>query len=123
MTQIHHCAGRLRLKFPQLKSKPGHAAAVQTALRKIDGVKMVQTNTVTGSLLIHYDARRPNSQAILTAIAQVNRQHGLIMPNHSVPAKAPHSSSAGERIVDQVLGKAVETALERSMLVLLGALL
>lgn len=102
MSCVQHVAGRLRLKFPQLKNRPDLAGSVETASRQLDGVVIARINTVTGSLLIHYDAKEAKQEKFFTSIEHTNRQFGF---GHSfidsLSAHAPSSLAGAEKIVDQ----------------------
>lgn len=124
MSYVHHIAGRVRFKFPQLKNQPDLAVSVEKSLRRLDGVKLVQINPVTGSLLIHYDAHDARQKELLDVVEQVTRQFGLGHPAIGQKRLHPASSASGtEQVVDKFIGLMIEKALERSALALVGAIL
>lgn len=51
-----------------LKRNESRARAVEALLVAQTGVKVAAVNTVTGSLVIHYDTVRTNSTALLTVL-------------------------------------------------------
>jgi hypothetical protein len=53
---VHHIPGRLRLKLPGAKGDPAFLDKVREALAPLEGVEEVIVNSVTGSVLVHYDA-------------------------------------------------------------------
>jgi hypothetical protein len=52
---VHHIPGRLRLKVPGAKGNAIFMDQVQAALGSVDGVREIEVNPVTGSVLVHYD--------------------------------------------------------------------
>jgi hypothetical protein len=52
---VHHIPGRLRLKVPGAKGNAVFMDQVQAALGSVDGVRAIEVNPVTGSVLVHYD--------------------------------------------------------------------
>ena len=51
---VHALPGRVRLKVRELRDNPALAGAVQKRLAGIRGVHLVDSNAVTGSVLVHY---------------------------------------------------------------------
>lgn len=65
---VHACPGRVRFKAAKLKGE-AFARQVAAKLRQIPGIREVQTNAVTGSLLIYYnlpELTTPTSTLALT---------------------------------------------------------
>lgn len=119
----HHISGRLRIRYPQLKNNPARAKVVETALRKIDGVRSVETSTVTGSLLVRYDPHAGRRTALLEKLYHVKQQLGLV-PHAPVSAsRTDKPRNAAEFLADKALGMIVEKCIERSAYALLAALL
>lgn len=112
---IHHTTGRLRLKLAQIRRNPARAQEIQATARRFDGVTSAVTNSVTGSLLIHYDPARTDTVAILRAIAQSGWLPSTAVADNST---GPQAALAGK-----LLGAACEKLIERSAIALLGALL
>jgi len=52
---IHVLPGRLRLKVPALKADPIRARAVQERIAPQAGIRKVEVNPATGSVLVFYD--------------------------------------------------------------------
>ena len=77
-TYTHHISGRLRTRYPQLKNNPARARAAEAAIRNIHGVISVEASTITGSLLIRYDAHAPQREALLDTLYRTKQQLGLI---------------------------------------------
>jgi hypothetical protein len=52
---VHHVPGRLRLKVPEAKGNADFLEDVKAALGPIQGIREIEVNSVTGSVLVHYD--------------------------------------------------------------------
>lgn len=111
---VHHVPGRLRIRIPELKRDADKSQAFAKALRGIAGVQVVETNVLTGSLLVYYEEKVTNERAILRVL-------GI---EHAIPAPSSAGSTRLERkVADAVLWYALEKAVERSVPLLLAALL
>ena len=53
---IHHIPGRMRVKLPQAKGNHQLLLQIQQSISPLSGVKQVEINPATGSVLVHYDA-------------------------------------------------------------------
>jgi copper chaperone CopZ len=108
---VHMIEGRLRIKVPEVKGAPERARVIESQIRMIDGVDEVVANPITGSVLIHYDARR----TLMADITETLQTWGYL--RHAVPAThAP--AGAGRGWGDMMLRATTEFALQQ----LLGAL-
>jgi hypothetical protein len=115
---IHHVPGRLRIRIPQLKRDAVHAEAAEAFVLAIEGVTAARANSVTGSIILTYQRDVVSAGTILDALAL----RGYYQPelvqhaDHQLPAMASRAGDA--------LGKALfGMALEKSALVLIGAIL
>ncbi|HJW81412.1 MAG TPA: hypothetical protein VJ396_04125 [Acidiferrobacterales bacterium] len=115
---IHHVPGRLRIRSPRLKRDAAYAEAAEAFVLTIGGVTAARANSVTGSITLTYQRDVVSAESILNALAQ----HGYYQPelaqhaDHQLPAMAARAGDA--------LGKALfGMALEKSALVLIGAML
>jgi allophanate hydrolase subunit 1 len=115
---IHHVPGRLRVKSPGLKRNEPEAARAVARMQQVHGVVCAEANTVTGSLLIHYDTQRVAAQTLLDTL----RSLGHVHPEQAdgVHYQGP---GLGQKLSDAVVNKLVETVLERSATALVAALL
>jgi len=52
---IHQSWGRIRIKIPALKNNHFKLSLVKQILSRLDGVKRVSSNLITGSIVINYD--------------------------------------------------------------------
>jgi hypothetical protein len=53
---VSFCPGRIRLRFKELKDK-ALADTAGARIREMPGIRTVDINALTGSILIEYDAR------------------------------------------------------------------
>lgn len=53
---VHSLPGRTRLKVPRAHRTPHAMARVREALQSVPGVRRVDVNATTGSVLVHHDA-------------------------------------------------------------------
>jgi hypothetical protein len=112
---IHHVAGRLRLKLPQMRKDPQRAHEIQSAACRISGVISVDANIITGSLLVRYDKHQVNVETIMTSMAEM----GLL--SAPVRSRAAHQRPEHSPLADKVVGVLVEKLIERSAIALVGA--
>jgi hypothetical protein len=53
---VHALPGRVRVKIARLKDNPDLAREIQACLAGVEGIRRVEVNLVTGSVLLLYDA-------------------------------------------------------------------
>ena len=118
---VHHVPGRMRIRTPLLKRNEKRAQAVRALVTAQTGVKTADVNTVTGSVVIHYDPKRTTS----TALFDLLKQEGCA-------GAADHTAATG--IVSRgnalspgagkaVIGVVVENLLKHSATALVAALI
>ncbi len=66
---LHESPGRLRVKIPYLKRNPQSAWDLQVLLKNLSGIKSSSINTVTGSVIMHYDLEVISAGAIINVLA------------------------------------------------------
>ncbi len=115
---IHHVPGRLRVKSPRLKRNEHEAAQAKGYMDRVDGVLSTEVNTVTGSMLIKYDAKQVAAQTLLNSL----RTQGHVHPQqgHETGYTGP---GIGQKLSDTVMNKLVETIIERSATALVAAII
>jgi copper chaperone CopZ len=119
---IHHVPGRLRIRTPLLKRDNERAKAAEEFLQSIEGVTSVRANIVTGSIILTYERDIVSSEAILNAAAL----RGYYRPEavqHADGQLHDLAVRTGGTLGKVLFGFAVEKALERSAMALIGALL
>lgn len=119
---MHHVPGRLRVKIPQIRYRPHTAQAAIMLLSGIDGVDEVKANTVTGSLVVHYDPDtiRPEHVVDLLKGQGYLDETQAVAKQINLPKTA---SKAGERLGRAVVGWAVGRVLEAGGMSFLAALI
>jgi copper chaperone CopZ len=60
--------GRARLRVHGLREDADRAAQVTAQVRALDGVTTAEANSLTGTLLVRFDARQTDVQAIIDAL-------------------------------------------------------
>jgi hypothetical protein len=116
---IHHVPGRLRVKSPTLKRNERHAQQTKQHIDSVPGVLASECNTVTGSLVINYDAKLVGAHTLLDSL----RDLGHVHPQHAVPVAYSAGTNVTQKISDKVVNKLLETVIERSATVLIAALI
>jgi hypothetical protein len=58
---IHHIPGRMRLKLPHAKGNPAWLQRIKESISPQPGIKHVEINPTTGSVLIQYDPEGPDN--------------------------------------------------------------
>ncbi len=117
---IHHVPGRLRVKSPLLKRNEHHAARTKAYVGGLHGVRSMEINPVTGSLVVHYDTAALRGEELLERLRHLGHVQS------GVHAQAPVIHTGGmsplQKFSDTLVNKLVETALERSATALIAAL-
>src|ERR1017187_10222289 len=67
---VHHVKGRIRLKLHDAKGNHRLLESVQQSLSPIAGVRNVEVNSATGTIVVHYD------ETMLPDFAQTLANHG-----------------------------------------------
>jgi copper chaperone CopZ len=119
---IHHVPGRLRVRTLALKRDEARARTVEQVLQTIEGVTAVRANAVTGSITVNYQRDVVNSDTILDLLAA----RGYYEPDkvrHADRHVHDLASRAGNAAGKALFGFMLEKAVERSAVVLIGALL
>jgi hypothetical protein len=117
---LHEVPGRLRIQIPALKRNPLRAEEVQDLLEDLSGIKSTSVNTVTGSVIVHYDPEIVNSGAILTILSReeyIDVAKAISTENNAEKALA----KAGHVVTKALLGIALDRALQGSPLSILTA--
>jgi len=117
---VHSVPGRLRVKIPMVRCEPGVGREVVEIVENIRGVRHVEVNPVTGSVVVRYDPKWSRSEEIL----EVLQKHGYfdeqkVLPNDPLMENA--AVKASRMIGKTLFGLAVEKAFEGSALSMLAA--
>lgn len=119
---VHHVPGRLRVKTPVLKRQEHRAREIKSYLESIEGVFDVDVSTVTGSVVIKYDAARVSLVVLLNSV----RDLGLVHHDHVAHSHATVVSAGvplSNNVANTFLNKLFETALEKSAIALIAAVI
>ncbi len=124
-SRIHHVHGRLRIKSPVLKRNQAQAEAVRALLQWQQGVLKHEINPLTGSVLIHYDARLTSVDQIVDCFRQagyITSEEGScpIQPERALTYDVANLSKA---TTNAVVNAIVDKLMERSMTALISAIL
>lgn len=119
--QIHHVAGRLRVRVPAVKGSPEHAACVKDLLQAVEGVSAAAPNLTTGSIVIHYDPQSTGPAPILRILT--GRGYFETTPFAPPPSRKTVAVRIRNKVAAAVFWYCLELVLERSLPVVLAALL
>jgi hypothetical protein len=72
---VHFLPGRVRLKVPAAKGNVAYIAQVRERFLQVPGVRSLDANPITGSVLILYDTRRIVGEDAARALAAAIRTH------------------------------------------------
>ncbi|OBA83145.1 copper-translocating P-type ATPase [Mycobacterium sp. 1164966.3] len=84
---ISDAAGRMRVQVAWVRSDPRRAVAVEEAVAKENGVRVVHAYPRTGSVVVWYSPTRCDRAAVLASISGAAHVAAEL-----IPARAPHSS-------------------------------
>ena len=115
---IHHVPGRLRINTRVLKKNESRARQLKSYLEGIQGVRHAETSIVTGSVVIKYDTCLISGTVILNSL----RDLGYIQNAHASD-QATQVAPQMQKVLDIFTAKLVETALEKSAVALVCALI
>jgi copper chaperone CopZ len=115
---IHHVPGRLRVNTPTLKKNESRARQLKSHLEGMNGVLQAEASIVTGSVVIKYDTCLVSSTLILDSLYDL----GYIQNTTTLSGPA-HGTPAMQKVAEVFVQKFVETALERSAVALVAALI
>jgi cation-transporting P-type ATPase C len=84
---VSDAAGRMRVQVEWVRSNSRRAVAVEEAVAKQNGVRVVHAYPRTGSVVVWYSPRRCDRSSVLAAISGAAHVAAEL-----IPARAPHSS-------------------------------
>lgn len=118
---VHHVPGRLRVKIPELKKRPGRIQKVKEALLLYGGIEKIQHKRATGSVVIRYDPDMLEARRILDALSS----HQMFDENRVVSQQQKErrtGEKAGQAVGRFVLSWALGRILSANGLSFLAAL-
>ncbi len=120
---VHHIPGRLRVRSAAVKKDETKASAAKALLAGVPGVRSSEVNTLTGSIVVHYDPALTSGPAITTLLRERGYFLQPALPKTPVHLRSAAANEFGSRFAKKLATYAIETAIERSVVVLVGALL
>jgi hypothetical protein len=114
---IHITQGRLRVRIASLKANGEGARELQIALQRIRGVRSVEINLLTGSVLILHDGGCATSEAVALELG-VFAQSAL-----AAAMVKPANSQSTRKTAGFVMSRLAESALEQLVTASVTALL
>jgi Heavy metal associated domain 2 len=125
---LHHVPGRLRLKARSLKNSEERAAEMRALCRQLPGIKAIELNTLTGSLLVRYDKASVNSRQILGFLFTNGAITSIPEARPSVaskpfegPVRARASDNVAEAVAKFLANLVIEKVLPRAAMALVSA--
>jgi hypothetical protein len=67
---VHAIPGRVRLKVAELKANPDLGTVIQTRLKSVPGIEVVETQPLTGSVLVLFDSQAIVAPASLLTLSE-----------------------------------------------------
>lgn len=83
------------------------------------GILGAEINILTGSILIKYDACLVSCITILVSL----RDQGYIQNADIGPSQTTHGADLAQKVADAFVSKLIETAMERSAMALIAAVI
>jgi len=116
---VHHIPGRLRVRVVPVRDNVRAACLVENRLRKHHGVRSAEANVTTGSVVVRYDAAQTSPQRIIALLDE----HSAHLPVvRTGPPPPPNRDELVARIAPWLIKYLLETAIERSLMLLLAAI-
>lgn len=119
---IHDIPGRLRIKTPLLKNNPNAEIDIRKALSTLEGIGVVETNLITGSILIHYNTKKLQKQDIVRVLTN----KGYFDPSKAITNDEYIKSTVektGKFVVKSFVGSVIDSSLEETPLRFIAALI
>jgi hypothetical protein len=105
-----------------LRRAPGVALELKRSLKSIPGVNLIQTNTVTGSLVIFFDNSRTKAEAIISFLTY----NGYFNADQTITSQKyveQKVKKVGETVSKALLGIVLDRALQGTPLSMLTVLI
>lgn len=118
---IHHVPGRLRVHIPKVKGSPTEGPKLVKNMRSLPGVKSAKINSVTGSALIHYEGELTPGSPLLAFLDL--KTAPLSVSSVAWPNSVPKTEAMANKIAQAAAWYMLEKAFERSVPLILAALI
>lgn len=119
---IHDIPGRLRIKSPVIKNNPKVEIDIRKALSTLEGIGVVETNLITGSILIHYNIKKINKNEIIRLLTN----KGYFDPSKAITNDEYIKKTfekTGNFVVKSVVGTVIDSSLENTPLRFITAII
>jgi hypothetical protein len=125
---LHHVPGRLRLKDRSLKNGEDKADEIRALCTQLPGIESIELNTLTGSLLVHYDKANVNATQILgllfangviTSIPEARPR--VVSKIFHGPLRERTTDGMAEAVADYLADLVVDKVLPRAAMALVSA--
>lgn len=135
---LHHVPRRIRMRVLSVKGHPRAAASALKSVLRSSGIRSVRACELTGSVVVEYDSAHTDSRALVNLLDARSR----LTPRKDQQCCTPQSARTprfsemhlrcgsraatgplGNQIGSWFLGKTVEIAVERSLMLFLAAVL
>jgi hypothetical protein len=110
---VHHVPGRVRFKIAGLKHQEHQAKKIRNLFSGLYGISKISINTLTGSIVLHYDSSLFSVDQLLNIL----KYNNVIDSNRPIVFEKPvseRSTQMGMALGKAVFSWAVGKALERS---------
>lgn len=78
---VHHIPGRVRVHIAGIKGDPEACKSIGDMALSIPGIQRIQTNVLTGSIVVHYDRHHPHiDQCLAGALEQLDALFAFLEP-------------------------------------------
>ncbi len=94
----HNVPGRMRIKCPALKNNPAVNQHIQALLQTFHGIKKIEVNPVTGSLLIKYSPETIAERDILSVL----QDNGYFEPNRATTIN-PYIDNLSREVISRLV--------------------
>ena len=118
----HEVPGRLRFRNPVLKGKEALCKKIEDSISCFRGIQSVTANTVTGSIIVHYDLKIVSSREIIEFVSEqgyFDRQRAVTSDQYLNRS----FEKIGESVGKAIFGAMVEKTFQGSALSLVAVLL
>src|SRR5260370_42033104 len=113
MSVMHHVPDRIRVRLAAVKGNPEKAKNVVQQFAAMPGVASVESSTLTGSVVIYYDPKGADVNALLAGVG-----FGAGLPV-AVRRRSSLQGQIAERAAAAVLNVLIEEAIVRLVVALL----
>ena len=125
LLHLHHVPGRLRVCLAKLKRNARAAILLRAELIAIPGVKSVSINSLTGSIIVHYDRNGFEPEKFGSTLRRLGYidEASLYAPCPAFRKADTVASAAANAVVKTLLGAVLEQCIGRTASTLIGLLI